>query len=106
MACKYVNDGHLHDLGSQVSIAYNGVILIVNLKVLIMTNSHTFISLGFFFFSILSYYLIVFLMSKHQSFYNFNHFSMMFTSLEFYLSTMFLLILCFFFDKGVDQFCK
>jgi hypothetical protein len=51
----------MHDLGSQGSIAYSGVVLIVNTKILITTNSHTFISLGFFLFSVLSYYFILWL---------------------------------------------
>ena len=104
--CEYIYDGYLHDLGSQGSIAYSGVVLIVNIKILTTTNSHTFISLGFFLFSVLSYYFILWLMSLYYGFYNFNHFKMIFTSLEFYLSTLFLIVLCTILDKGIDKFCR
>ena len=104
--CKYINDGYLHDLGSQGSIAYSGVVLIVNIKILTTTNSHTIISFLFFLFSVLSYYLIVLLMSLYYKFYNFNHFKMIFTSFQFYLSTLFLIVLCIMLDKGIDKFCK
>ena len=104
--CEYIYDGYLHDLGSQGSIAYSGVVLIVNIKILTTTNSHTFISLGFFLFSVLSYYFILWLMSLYYGFYNFNHFKMLFTSFEFYLSTIFLIVLCTILDKGIDKFCR
>ena len=96
----------MHDLGSQGSIAYSGVVLIVNIKILTTTNSHTFISLGFFLFSVLSYYFMLWLMSLYYGFYNFNHFKMIFTSLEFYLSTIFLIVICTILDKGIDKFCR
>ena len=104
--CEYIYDGYLHDLGSQGSIAYSGVVLIVNIKILTTTNSHTFISLGFFLFSVLSYYFMLWLMSLYYGFYNFNHFKMIFTSLEFYLSTIFLIVICTILDKGIDKFCR
>ena len=106
MTCKYIYDGHMHDLGSQGSVIYSGVILIVNIKILTTTNTHTFISLILFLLSVLSYYLILFLMSLYHGFYNFNHFRMLFTSFQFYLSTIFLITLCILLDKGIDQFCK
>ena len=104
--CLSINDGYLHDLGTQGSIAYSGVVLIVNIKILTTTNSHTFISFGLFLFSVLSYYLILGLMSLYYGFYNFSHFKMIFTSCEFYLSTIFLIVLCTILDKGIDKFCR
>ena len=104
--CDYVYDGYLHDITSKGSIAYSGVVLIVNIKVLTTTNSHTFISLGLFIFSVLSYYFMLWLMSFFKSFDNFNNFSMLFLSWEFYLSTLFIVILCIILDKGVDKFCR
>jgi magnesium-transporting ATPase (P-type) len=62
--CEYIYNGYLHDLGSQGSIAYSSIVLIANIKILTTTNSHTFISLGFFLFSVLSYYFIVWLITK------------------------------------------
>ena len=62
--CEYISDGKLHDLGSQGSIAYSSIVLITNIKILTTTNSHTFISLVFFLFSVLSYYFILWLMSQ------------------------------------------
>ena len=96
----------MQDLGSQGSIAYSGVVLIVNIKILTTTNSHTFISVGFFLFSVLSYYFILWLMSMYFGFDNFNHFEMLFTSCQFYLSTIFLIVLCVTFDRGIDKFCR
>ena len=106
MTCKYIYNGHLHDLGSKGSITYSGVILIVNIKILTTTNTHTVISFILFLFSVLSYYLIVFLMSFYYRFYNFNHFRMLFSSFQFYLSTFCLISLCILLDRGIDQFCK
>jgi len=104
--CEYISNGHLHDLGSQGSIAYSSIVLITNFKILTTTNSHTFISLGFFLFSILSYYLILWLMSLYYAFYNFNHLKMLFKSWQFYLNTFFVVSLCIIIDKGIDKFCK
>ena len=104
--CEYVYNGYLHDLGSQGSIAYSSIILIANIKILATTNSHTFISLGFFLFSVLSYYFIVWLMSLYYGFFNFNHLIMLFKSWQFYLNTFFIISLCTIIDKGVDKFCK
>ena len=106
ITCKVVNDGYLHDLESQGSIAYSGVVLIVNIKILTTTNSHTFISLGLFLFSVLSYYFILWLMSLYYGFYNFDNFRMLFTSCQFYLSTLFLIVLCVTLDRGIDIFCR
>ena len=104
--CEYINNGYLHDLGSQGSIAYSSIVLITNIKILTTTNSHTFISLGFFLFSILSYYFILWLMSLYYAFYNFNHLKMLFKSLQFYLNTFFVIVLCTIIDKGIDKFCR
>ena len=105
-SCEYINDGHLHDLGSQGSIAYSSIVLITNIKILTTTNSHTFISLGFFLFSVLSYYFILWLMSLYYAFYNFNHLIMLFKSWQFYLNTLFVIVLCTIVDKGIDKFCR
>ena len=104
--CEYICDGQLHDLGSQGSIAYSSIVLITNIKILTTTNSHTFISLGFFLFSVLSYYLILWLMSLYYAFYNFNHLKMLFKSWHFYLNTLFVIVLCTIIDKGIDKFCR
>ena len=104
--CEYIDDGYLHDITSQGSIAYSGVVLIVNIKILTTTSTHTFISLGLFLFSILSYYFFLWLMSFYYGFYNFNNCEMVFSSWQFYLSTIFLLVLCTILDKGVDKFCR
>ena len=104
--CEYIYNGYLHDLGSQGSIAYSSIVLIANIKILTTTNSHTFISLGFFLFSVLSYYFIVWLMSLYYGFFNFNHMKMMFHSWQFYLNTFFIIILCTIIDKGIDKFCR
>ena len=104
--CEYISDGKLHDLGSQGSIAYSSIVLITNIKILTTTNSHTFISLAFFLFSVLSYYFILWLMSLYYGFYNFNHLEMLFKSWHFYLNTLFVIVLCSIIDKGIDKFCR
>ena len=106
ITCIYVNDGYLHSLESQGSIAYSGVVLVSNIKILTTTSTHTFISIGLFLISILSYYLIVFLMSFDYNFYNFNNFTMMFSSMQFYLCTLYTIVLCTIIDKGIDKFCR
>ena len=104
--CQQINDGLLHDLSSQGSIAYSGIILVANIKILITTNSHTFISLGFFLFSVLSYYFILWIMSLYYGFFNFDNLRAILSSWQFYLSTFFLIVLCAMLDKGIDKFCK
>ena len=104
--CEYIYNGFLHDLGSQGSIAYSSIVLIANIKILTTTNSHTFISLAIFLFSVLSYYLILWLMSLYYGFYNFNHFKMLFLSWDFYLNTFFVIFLCYIIDRGIDKFCR
>ena len=104
--CEYIYNGFLHDLGSQGSIAYSSIVLITNIKILTTTNSHTFISLAIFLFSVLSYYLILWLMSLYYGFYNFNHFKMLFLSWDFYLNTFFVIFLCYIIDRGIDKFCR
>ena len=104
--CSYITNGHLHDLGSQGSIAYSSIVLIANFKIFTTTNSHTFISLGFFLFSVLSYYFILWLMSLYYAFYNFNHLKMLFNSWHFYLNSFFVVSLCIIIEKGIDKFCK
>jgi phospholipid-transporting ATPase len=104
--CIYISDGHLHSLESQGTIAYSGVVLIANIKILTTTSTHTVISFGLFIISVLSYYLIVFLMSFYYEFFNFNTFTMMFNSFQFYLSTLYLIVLCTVIDKGIDKFCR
>ena len=106
ITCNYVYSGYLHDITSKGSIAYSGVVLIVNIKILTTTSSHTYISFLLFLLSILSYYFMLWLMSLFKQFYIFNNFKMVISSWEFYLSTLFLIILCLTLDKGVDKFCR
>ena len=104
--CNYVNNGYLHDLTSQGSIAYSGVVLVVNFKIFVTTSTHTYISFILFLLSILSYYFIISIMTLFEEFYNFNNFKMIINSWEFYLSTLLLVILCIVFDRGINKFCK
>ena len=70
------------------------------------TCSHTVISFVLFLFSIFSYYFILWVMNYYYGFYNFAHFPMLFESMDFYLSSFFMIVLCVILDRGVDKFCR
>ena len=98
--------GNVNDLDASGSIAYSGVVVIVNLKILLTTCTHTVISVGLFVFSTGAYYLILYIMSRFPFFYNFNNFSMISHGWNFYLSTLCLVIICAIIDVGTGTFLR
>ena len=98
--------GNVNDLDASGSIAYSGVVVIVNLKILLATCTHTVISVGLFVFSTGAYYLILYIMSRFPFFYNFNNFSMISHGWNFYLSSLCLVIICAIIDVGTGTFLR
>ena len=101
-----MKDGFLQDLPSSGSIAYSNVVLIVNFKILQTTCTHSFISAFLFLGSVMSYYIILFFMSWYWRFFNFNNFYMMFRSINFYLSTLCFIMICFTIDVGIGKILR
>lgn len=84
---KYIdNIGLDQDLWSLGTIAYSSIVIIVNVKILIYTSSHTLFSWFFFAISIISYIVTLIVMNKIKAFENFNNFRMVYSVLSFYLS--------------------
>lgn len=95
--------GHQQDLFSTGSICYSAIVLIVNIKLLVSTCTHSFVSFGLFAFSVLMYYITLFIMSEYNKFENFNNFYMNFSSPNFYLSTFNLITICLMLDNGINR---
>jgi phospholipid-transporting ATPase len=109
--CYYCNEailpqGRTQDLFSVGSMVYGAIVLIVNFKILFSTNTHSIISFSLFILSVASYYVVVFLMSYYYKFANFNNFYMMMTSINFYLSSVLILVLCLSLDVGIVGILK
>ncbi len=84
-------------------MAYSSIVLIVNIRILISTCTHSVISFALFFGSVIVYYIILYLMSIYYKFENFNNFTMIFSSYNFYLSTVILIFCCIILDIGVGK---
>jgi hypothetical protein len=95
--------GRHQDLWSNGSIAYAGINLIVNIKILLSTCTHSFVSFGLFFYSVLSYYITEVLMSKFVRFEIFNSSTMISGSIDFYLSLLILVSLISLTDIGINR---
>ena len=98
--------GHVSGLGGAGSIAYSGVVVIVNMKILLTTCTHSYISIGLFFFSTAAYYFILYIMSGFPNLYNFNNFTMIVHGADFYLSTICLVMICVIIDLGTGTFLR
>lgn len=77
--------------------------MLVNVKILISTSTHSIISFILFFGSVFSYYFVQALMSKNYNSEIFNSFLMNFTSVNFYFSTFILVFMCLLFDIGINR---
>ena len=98
--------GNVEDLDASGSIAYSGVVVIVNLKIFLTTSTHTVISVGLFLLSTFAYYFILYIMSEFPIFFNFNNFSMISKGFNFYLSTLCLVMICVIIDVGTGTFLR
>ena len=85
------------------SIAYSSIVLIVNLRIVNSTFTHSVVSIGLFLVSVLLYYVFLSFMSLYYKFENFNNFYMLFSSGNFFISTVVLLLCCFLLDVGVGK---
>ena len=90
----------LESVGSSV---YCSVVLIANIKILLTTCTHSFISFGLFIFSILSYFLILIISSLSLNFYDFNNSYMLFKDPNFYLCSLINIIICICMDLGFGK---
>jgi len=97
------SSGLTPDVFSNGSIAYSTVVLIVNIKILVSTCSHSLISIGLFFYSVVSYFVIEYIMSKNYRFDNFNNFSMIMKSPNFYLSIIIVISICIILDIAIKR---
>lgn len=77
--------------------------MIVNVKILISTSTHSIISFILCFGSVFSYYSVQALMSANYNSEIFNSFQMNFSSLNFYFSTIILVLMCLLFDLGINR---
>jgi phospholipid-transporting ATPase len=105
----YANDsitnrnGFTQDLWSNGSIAYSGIVLIVNIKILTSTYTHSYVSFVLFFGSTFIYYLTLLVLANFKTTEVFNHSQMIFTSWNFYLSTILLSLMCVLLDIGLNR---
>jgi magnesium-transporting ATPase (P-type) len=99
-------NGYTLDLIGQGSIAYSSVVIITNIKIFLGTSTHTLFSIVLFAASILSYYICLIFMSYFIRFENFNNLYMLFTSADFYLSSILMIIMCVLFDEGSGKLLK
>lgn len=99
----FETSGLNQDLWSIGSMVYSAVVISVNVRILLSTNSHSLISSVFMLLSILSYYLVLFLMSNYIVFENFNNFYMLIYSPRFYLATILSIGIILIFDNGIGN---
>jgi len=97
------NTGRIPDLWSIGSIAYACIVIIVNLRLFCSTNEHTIISTVLIAFSILSYFIVLFMMSYYYKFENFNDFQINFTSSAYYFSLVDIVSICILLDVGLGK---
>ena len=95
--------GQSQGLWSIGSMVYFGIVIVANLRLVYSTNNHTYISFGLAVFSIISYFLVIFVMSFFPFFENFNNFLMIVNSVKFYVVTLMVCVLIFVIDNGVSK---
>jgi len=76
------------------SIIYANIVYVVNLKLALTTNTHTIISTCIFFFSLISYQLIIFGASELKFLNVFGVFSVIMKSLNMYMSMILIITVC------------
>lgn len=95
--------GRILDLWAIGSIVYLIVVIISNLRVLVSTRSHTIYSLLIFLFSIMSYYIVLYIMSKIIYMENFNNFNMVVFNVRSHLLILICVFLCIIFDYSLSK---
>ena len=101
--CNNSNDsnGYQQDLFSIGSIVYSAIVLIVNLRILLSTNTHSIFSVTIFIVTVLFYYIVLIIMSNYYKFDNFDNDHIILLNPCFYLSTILILVLALIIDIGV-----
>jgi len=97
------SDGKSQNLWSIGSMIYFGIVLAANLRLLFTTHNHTWISFLLISKSILSYFVILLIMSSFKNFENFNNFLMIMSSLKFYLVTLLSMVMIYVVDLGFGK---
>lgn len=98
----FEESGLNQDLWSIGSMVFSAVVLIVNVRLLFSTNSHNVISVFLFVLSILSYYLVLYLMSQYR-FENYNNFYMFMYTPRFYLASLISIVIILIIDNGIGN---
>lgn len=68
-------NGVIYDMWSNGSICYYVVVIVINVKVLMHSKSHSYYSFALVIITILSYLTVIFVMSTSTGFENFGHFN-------------------------------
>lgn len=97
------NNGQSLDMWGIGTMAYSSVVIIANLKLIIYTNTHSIISTLIFFISILSYFIVVFIMSFFPVFYNYDNFYEIILDKLYYFSSLLVISLCALVDIAVSK---
>lgn len=91
-------NGRYQDLWSVGSMVYGAIVIIVNIRILYATNNHSLFSFTLFFLTVLSYFIVLIIMSKYQHFENFNNITIIFSNPNYFLSTCSTILLCLILD--------
>lgn len=96
-------DGKLQNLWSLGSMIYFGIVLAANVRLFYTTNNHTWVSFLLIYMSIISYFLVLYIMSFFKQFENFNNFFMVVYSPKFYFVTLLAIVLNYIVDVGIGK---
>jgi phospholipid-transporting ATPase len=95
--------GETQDMWSVGTMIFGFVVIMVNLKILFSTNTHSYISFAIFFISIANYWIVVLAMSHYYIFENFNHLWMLFISPWFYFTLFLVFAITLIMEVGVSK---
>ena len=102
----FESSGRQQDLWSIGSMIYASIVIVVNLRIILSTNSHTYISSLLFFLSIFLQFVILLIMSLNPRFENFNDFTMLLFSVNFYLGLFLVVVVTQIIDIGTSKFIR
>ena len=98
--------GDTQDLKLSGSICYSAVVVIVNVKVIQTTSTHSVVSVVLVVISIMLYFIFIAGMNEVGSVYNCGNFGKMVTSLSYYLKIGCVVVICTMIDVGMKYVCK
>ena len=99
-------DGEIQDFKCSGAMAYSIVIIIANFKVFQVTSVYSFISLFLIIISIVSYYVLIYLMDKNYSMFYFGIYWRMIKNYRYYLIMICLSLGLNFISAGISQIQK